>query len=178
VRTFLKNHAMDLVSADFFVVLFAFVILDRDGAYGQEFRETANWRIVSLPVVLIFLSSTLFMGYYNWRGTHDVLFFPYTVNDQTYSNSPHFIWQRASAPRHSGNPQLESLYAWERRYWEDNQLDSIGHLVRHVSLVLMKFTYFFLWPQFLFPFVLAFFLAHDIKARFFFLHFLLCFAGW
>src|SRR5713101_1962469 len=89
-RTFLKNHAMDLVSADFFVVptiafqlLFVFVILDherrrpihfaitanptaewtarqlleafpwhsapryflrdRDGAYGQKFRETAKW---------------------------------------------------------------------------------------------------------------------------------------
>ena len=134
-------------------------------------------RICSLPVVLILLSTTLFMGYYNWRGTHDVFLFPYTVNDRTYSDSPHFIWQRASAPRHSGNPQLEGLYAWERRYWEDNRLDGIGHLVRHVSLVLIKFTYFFLWPQFLFPFALVFFLAHDIKVRFFLLHFLLCFAG-
>jgi transposase InsO family protein len=89
-QAFFKNHAKNLVSADFFVVptiafqlLFVFVILDherrrpmhfaitanptaawtahqlleafpwdsapryflrdRDGAYGQEFRETANW---------------------------------------------------------------------------------------------------------------------------------------
>jgi putative transposase len=89
-RTFLKNHAKDLVAADFFVaptvffrVLFVFVILshdrrrpvhfavtehpisewtarqlleafpwdstphyllrDRDGSYGEKFREAANW---------------------------------------------------------------------------------------------------------------------------------------
>jgi hypothetical protein len=135
------------------------------------------FRIVSLPVVLVLLSTTLFMGYYNWRGTHNVFLFPYTVNDRTYGNSPHFIWQHASAPRHSVNPQLESLFAWERQYWEDNRLDSVAHFVRHVSLVLIKFAYFFLWPQFLFPFALVAFLIHDIKVRFFFLHFLICFVG-
>ncbi len=134
-------------------------------------------RLVSLPVILILLSTILFMGYYNWRGTHDVFLFPYTVNDQTYGNSPHFVWQHASAPRHYRNPQLESVYAWERRYWQDNRINSVAHLARHVSLVFIKFAYFFLWPQFLFPFGLVAFILRDIKVRFFLLHFLICFAG-
>jgi len=48
-RTFLKNHAMDLVSADFFVVptitfqlLFAFVILSHDRRRPVRFAVTAN----------------------------------------------------------------------------------------------------------------------------------------
>lgn len=134
-------------------------------------------RIVSLPVVLILLSTILFMGYYNWRGTHSVFLFPYTVNDQTYGNSPHFVWQHASAPRHYRNPQLEAVYAWERLYSQNNRINSVAHLVRHVSLVSIKFAYFFLWPQFLFPFGLAAFIICDVKVRFFLLHFLICFVG-
>ena len=48
-RTFLKNHAMDLVSADFFVVptiafqlLFVFVILDHERRRPRHFAITAN----------------------------------------------------------------------------------------------------------------------------------------
>ena len=48
-RTFLKNHAMDLVSADFFVLptiafhlLFVFVILDHDGRRPVHFAVTSN----------------------------------------------------------------------------------------------------------------------------------------
>jgi putative transposase len=48
-RTFLKNHAKDLVSADFFVVptitfqlLFVFVILDHDRRRPIHFAVTAN----------------------------------------------------------------------------------------------------------------------------------------
>jgi hypothetical protein len=117
------------------------------------------------------------MGYYNWRGTHNVFLFPYTVNDHTYGNAPHFIWQAAAAPRHSNSPQLESVYAWERAYWANNRLDSIGHLTHHVSLVAIKFIYFFLWPEFLLPFIGIVFLLRDIKIRFCFSTFLICFLG-
>jgi hypothetical protein len=133
--------------------------------------------IVSLPAILIFLSTALFMGYYNWRGTHNAFLFPYTVNDHTYGNAPHFIWQAAAAPRHSNSPQLESVYAWERSYWANNRLDSIGHLAQHVLLVAIKFIYFFLWPQFLLPFAVIVFFLRDIKIRFFFSIFLICFLG-
>jgi hypothetical protein len=134
-------------------------------------------RIVSLPVILIFLSTALFMGYYNWRGTHNALLFPYSVNDHTYGNAPHFIWQAAAAPRHSSNPQLEAIYVWERSYWANNRLDSIGHLTEHVSSVAIKFIYFFLWPQFLLPFTAVVFFLRDIKIRFLFSTFLICFLG-
>jgi hypothetical protein len=133
--------------------------------------------IISFPAISIILLTALFMGYYNWRGTHDALLFPYTVNDNTYGNAPHFIWQRAFAPRQSGNPQLDAFGAWQRQYWEGAKLDSIKHLARHVLLVVGKFVYFFLWPQFIFPFVLAAFLIRDSKIRFFLFHFLLCILG-
>ena len=133
--------------------------------------------VVSLPVIVIACFTILFMGYYNWRATNNSLLFPYTVNDRMYTNTPHFIWQHAAAPMHSANPQIESLFAWERQYWSNNRLDSLGHLMAHVALVAFKFAYFFLWPQFLIPFTLAVFLLRDTKIRFFFLQFLICFSG-
>jgi hypothetical protein len=134
-------------------------------------------RVASFPVIATLLSTALFMGFYNWRGTHNALIFPYVVNDQTYGNAPHFVWQHAMAPRHSVNPQLEGLYAWERQYWSEHRMDSAKHLARHFAFVVVKFAYFFLWPQFFFPFALAFFLVRDIKIRFFLLQFLICFLG-
>jgi hypothetical protein len=134
-------------------------------------------RIVSLPVISIASLTILFMGYYNWRATNNPLLFPYTVNDRMYSATPHFIWQRSAPPLHSPNPQLESLFAWERQYWGDNRLDSLRHLTLHVGLVAFKFAYFFLWPQLLVPFALSVFLLRDTKIRFFFLQFFVCFLG-
>jgi hypothetical protein len=131
--------------------------------------------IVSVPVISIVCLTLLFMGYYNWRGTNNPLLFPYTLNDRMYSSTPHFIWQHATAPLHSNNPQLESFFAWQRQYWGNHRPDSLRHLSFHIALVAFKFAYFFLWPQFLIPFALAVFLLRDAKIRLFFLQFLVCF---
>jgi hypothetical protein len=162
------------------LILCAAVLLALGVVSGRSAPENLR-RFLShalpLPAILILLSTSIFMGYYNWRGTHDVFLFPYAVNDQAYGNAPNFIWQRASAPRHSENPQLESLFAWERSYWNDNRSDSVRHFAHHVSLVAIKFTYFFLWPQFVLPFAAAVFLVRDIKVRFFLVTCLFCFLG-
>ncbi len=134
------------------------------------------FRLVSLPVILILLSTVLFMGYYNWRGTHDAFLFPYKVNDQAYGTLT-FIWQHSPALLHSANPQIENLYDWERWYVAHNRTATAGQLVSHASVVALKFAYFFLWPQFILPFAFSAFLLRDTKIRFFLLHFLFCFLG-
>lgn len=134
------------------------------------------FRVVSLPVLLILLSTALFMGYYNWRGTHDPFLFPYKVNDQAYGTVT-FIWQHSPPLLHSANPQIDYLYDWERRFVAHNRPNTAGQLLGHASVVALKFAYFFLWPQFILPFALSLFLLRDAKIRYFFLHFLFCFLG-
>lgn len=139
------------------------------------------WRftshLASFPIVSILLLAASFMGYYNLRGTHDIFLFPYSVNDRVYGNAPHFIWQQALPPRHSENPQLEAMFTWERQYWEDNRLDGVRHLVKHASLVAIKITYFFLWPQFLLPLAVGVLCVRDNKVRFFLPQFFFCLLG-
>ena len=145
-------------------------------------KTSSEWlrfarRIVSLPVVVISVIAVLFMGYYNARLTGNFMLLPYTVNDRAYSAAPHFIWQKSLPIKHSSNPQIEGLYSLERQYWSQNRLDSLKHFRGHLELVLVKFGYFFLWPQFVLPFAISIFYLQDAKIRFFLLQFLLCFLG-
>jgi len=132
------------------------------------------WPIVGITLVL----TVCFVGYYNFRLTGNSLLLPYVANDRVYSAAPHFIWQSSLPVRHSNNPQIEGLYLLERSYWENNRLNSIKHFLGHLGLVSTKFSYFFLWPQFLIPFVSAIlFLPEDSKLRFLVFQFALCFVG-
>ena len=112
------------------------------------------------------------------RATDDPLLFPYTVNDRMYIATPHFISQRSSPPLHSPNPQLESLFAWERQYWDNDRLDSLRHLssacwIRCVQIRL----FLFVAPITLYRSRSQSFLLLDTQIHFFFLRFLDCFLG-
>jgi hypothetical protein len=117
------------------------------------------------------------MGYYNARLTGNFMLLPYTVNDRAYSASATFYLAKVPSIKHSSNPQIEGLYSLERQYWSQNRLDSLKHFSGHLELVLVKFGYFFLWPQFVLPFAISIFYLQDAKIRFFLLQFLLCFLG-
>ncbi len=52
-------------------------------------------RRIVVPVVAVLLVAASFIAYYNWRGTHSPLRFPYTVYEQTYDTGPLFLWQSA-----------------------------------------------------------------------------------
>jgi hypothetical protein len=134
-------------------------------------------RCLSLAALAILALTVAFMAYYNWRGTHNALVFPYTVNDKAYACTPNFIWQKPMPPRDFQNGQLQSICKWEIQFWQQNRLDSVSHFTAHVASVLGKCAYFYLWPQFLPVIAVTPFLFRDPKIRFFGIILALCAAG-
>ena len=134
-------------------------------------NRAPSWRVslrrVILPFTVMALLCAAFMAYYNWRGTGNALKFPYIVNEETYSSTPTLFWQKARAPLRYRNPQFEYYYnQWARQYWTENRLDSIGHAARHVSLVLLKVVYFYLWPELCLVFLALPWLLGDRRMHF------------
>ncbi len=46
-----------------------------------------------LPAAALLISTLVFMGYYDYRLYGNVFTLPYTINRETYSVAPHFLWQ-------------------------------------------------------------------------------------
>ncbi|HXM95655.1 MAG TPA: hypothetical protein VOA64_15615 [Candidatus Dormibacteraeota bacterium] len=140
-------------------------------------RRVTLLRVV-LPLSGVLLLTAVFLGYYNWRGTGNVFLFPYVVNDQTYLNTPSFVWQKAPPPLHYLNPQLDSVYnGWARTYWKQHTFDGTWHFVNHIKFVVIKFVYFFMWPELCVPLLALPWLLRDRKIRFLIVAWLFCFLG-
>jgi hypothetical protein len=145
-------------------------------------RRNPTWRIthsrVVVPILVMVILTVAFMGYYNWRGTGNVLLFPYVVNDRMYSNTPHFIWQKLRPPLHYPNPQFERFYGgWERSFWVNRHYIGFSRLAERTGWELMKFTYFFLWPALAAPFVTLPWMMRDRRTRLLLAQFVICFVG-
>ncbi len=120
-RTFLKNHAKDLTSTDFFVVptatfrlLFVFVVLSHDRRWAIHFgvtsHPTAEWTAQQLMEAFPWHSAPRYLlrdrdGNYgelfrkaaDWMGIHEVL------------TAPHSPWQNAYVERLIGTIRRECL---------------------------------------------------------------------
>jgi hypothetical protein len=135
-------------------------------------------RIV-IPFCAVWLCAGAFMGYYNWRLTGNALLFPEVLNERMYASSPEFIWQKLGPALHYSNAQFESFYnGWTRQYWTENQVNTIPNAAKHAGIVIVKFVYFFLWPELLIPLLALPWMLRDRRIRFLNAQMALCFAGW
>jgi hypothetical protein len=131
-----------------------------------------------LPFCFVMVLCGAFVGYYNWRGTGNPLVFPYSVNEQTYVTTPTLFWQKARSPLHYVNPQFEAYYnGWLRKSWLADRVDSAWHTVRHMLMVLSKFAYFYMWPEFCALIFVLPCIVRDRRIRFLLAQTTLCFIG-
>jgi hypothetical protein len=136
-------------------------------------RRSPMWSItlqkVCAPIAGVLLLTTIFLCYYNWRGTGHPLLTPYQVNERTYMSTPPFAWQSLRAPQHYLNPQFEAFYnTWARSYWLRMRFA--------VHRRAVKFTYFYLWPEHGLPFLVLPWLLGRRKTRFLLIQFASSFA--
>ncbi len=156
-------------------MLVLFVWLFRKSSVPGRVKLT---RIV-LPFCAVWLCCGTFMGYYNWRLTGNPLLFPEVLNERMYASSPEFIWQKLGPALHYRNAQFETIYnGWTRDYWAKNRVDSIPNAARHAGIVLVKFIYFFLWPELCIPLLALPWILRDRRIRFLNIQMALCFLGW
>jgi hypothetical protein len=146
-------------------------------------RNSPPWRETLPKLILPFCGVALlfgiFIGYYNWRLTGNALLFPEALNERTYSSSPDFIWQQPGLRLHYLNAQFEFFYnGWARDYWSRNRIDSLGGAAKHAGLVIVKFTYFFMWPELCLPLVIVPWMVHNRRVKYLFIQLGLCFLGW
>lgn len=120
--------------------------------------KSPPWRIsvprLVVPFCGLMLLCGLFIGYYNWRLTGNPLLMPEVLNERVYSSSPDFIWQRPRLPLHYANAQLEAFYnGWNLNFWASNRVNSFRGVVKHAGTIVLKFVYFFLWPELCVPLI-------------------------
>jgi hypothetical protein len=121
----------------------------------------------------------LFIGYYNWRLTGSPLLIPEVLNERTYSSSPDFIWQRPRAPLHYANAQLEAFYnGWNLNFWATNRVNSFRGVVKHTGTIVLKFAYFFLWPELCVPLIALPWMLRDRSIRILIVLLAVSFLGW
>ena len=76
------------------------------------------------------------------------LLFPEVLNERTYATMPDFIWQ-APLPKHYANAQFEYLLQWLGSPATGKETASIApQAVKPRRQLILKFVYFFLWPEF------------------------------
>lgn len=66
-------------------------------------------RRAAIPLLLI-LSATAWMGYYDYRAFDSPFKLPYTVNRATYAIAPYFVWQHAKPEPVYRNESLRHFY--------------------------------------------------------------------
>jgi len=97
-------------------------------------RGTIVRRVVA-PAALVLIATSGFVAYDNWRVTGSALLFPYRLNDRTYLSTPHFVWQKLSAPLEYRNAQFDSFYNdLERTIWADCHFDKNWRVFERCSL--------------------------------------------
>jgi hypothetical protein len=119
-----------------------------------------------LPICIIVTLSFGFVAYYNWRGTGNILTMPYMVNEQAYWSTPTLLWQKLRPPLHYSNPQLEAFYnGWAREQWLQTSAGSLRSSIEHAISVVVKFVYFFIWPELFVLFVVSSQVLRDRRVR-------------
>jgi hypothetical protein len=98
---------------------------------------------VTAPVLAVLLSTTVFMGYYNWRTTGNPLLMPHTLNTRTYHSAGMFLWQHPAPEKKYRNEQFDEFYnGWERENYRNTWAD-----LRRVSWEkIQRYSNAYFWP--------------------------------
>src|SRR5262249_55001587 len=112
---------------------------------------------VILPLLVVLIATTAFIGYYNWRLTGHAALFPYTLNNQTYSSTPNFVWQDMRPPLHYPNAQFDAYYnGWMHGIFAQTRWDGWRTGLQHeYESKISAFQKYFVPPEFLLPIALA-----------------------
>ncbi|HEV3118764.1 MAG TPA: hypothetical protein VGY58_17065, partial [Gemmataceae bacterium] len=79
----------------------------------QQALKTSLIKIL-VPACAILIPTAVWMGYYNWRVTGDVLNLPYQVHASAYAVAPPLLWQAARPEPVYRHKELRDLYVgWE-----------------------------------------------------------------
>ncbi len=145
--------------------------------HSPSWRQTLP-RVVA-PFCVVILSCGAFMAYYNWRGTGNLVLFPYTANERVYeSSAPALLWQKATAPVHYANAQFDAFYnGVNHDTWQQGRADSIGKAIRLLVRDAGRFVRFLLWPELCVPFLLLPWIVRDRRVRFLVAQTAICFCG-
>jgi hypothetical protein len=120
-----------------------------------------------LPFCILVTLSLGFVAYYNWRGTGNILTMPYALNERMYWSTPTFLWQKLRPPIHFSNPQFEAFYnGWARNLWLQTNSGGLRSIVDHACSVVVKFVYFFLWPELCVVLIASGLVLRDKRVRF------------
>ncbi len=115
-----------------------------------------------LPLAIVLILTTAFMGYYNWRLTGNALVMPHVLNTRTYHTAPLFLWEHPKPEMHYRNPQFEDFYnGWERDNYHTNRTDALR--VSWEKLFRGGITY--LWPGLLLALPALPFVLRDLRMR-------------
>jgi len=141
---------------------------------ARAYDRAIALRRVAVPLGAVLLVAASFIAYYNWRGTHSPMRFPYMVYEQTYDSSPLFLWQSARPALVYNNVQFQQFY----NVWSPEQFDgSIDDIRSNLWDKLTEFTNFFVGKE-LFVALLALpWVLRDRRVRFLRWQFLVCALG-
>lgn len=102
---------------------------------------------VGCPVAVGLAITAAWMGYYNWRVTHNALRMPYQVYAAAYHTAPIFLWQKPPPPPAYHHKKMRDFHTgWELRHYTKQQtLEGLaaGVLERGAKLVRNQLR---LWP--------------------------------
>ena len=94
------------------------------GKTKSQVSQRARFATVLVPVLLLIISTAVFMGYYNFRLTGNASRMPHVLRYETYHSSAIFLWQHRRPPRHYNNQQFEDFYnGWERENYKNTSDD-------------------------------------------------------
>jgi hypothetical protein len=147
------------------------------GKSSPPWRQTLP-RLV-LPFSAILLLCGIFIGYYNQKLTGHPLLFPEVLNERTYASTPEFIWQKLGPPLHYANAQFDIFYnGWNRQYFTNNRIDGPVRAVEHAGTMILKFVYFFMWPELCVLLLALPWVLRDRRTRYLAVQVGLCAIGW
>lgn len=90
----------------------------------SDVAQRARFTTILVPLILVLMSTGIFMAYYNWRLTGDALLMPHVLRYKTYHSSALFLWQHLRPPLHYNNQQFQDFYnGWERENYHNTWAD-------------------------------------------------------
>ena len=133
---------------------------------------------IMVPLITVGMICSVFMAYYNVRGTGHPFTFPYTINDRVYLTTPIFAWQTPQKPFQHTSPQLDEFYnEWARDTWLQGRANSLQTIKKVALHDILWLTRFFLWPELCFFPLVMFSLLCDKKIRFVLIQLSICVCG-
>lgn len=146
-------------------------------------RQGHSWesafRRVALPFCGVMLLCICFIGYYNFRLVGRPTLFPHDMNIHSHYALPLVAWEKPVAQFHFQNPQFEAFFNhwWPTHAWPGGRPDSAMHVVHASGLNILKFAWFFLYPELLIAVLATPWILRDHRMRLPVAQVLLCFTG-